>query len=376
VKKKIIGILVALALLGVLVFQVAPALADAAGPLDHVVIAPASATLLPGGVQQFAAQGYDSANIAISGLNYFWLVVAGGGTINTTGLFTAGSTPGTFTNTVEVVTVKGDAVKTAYASITVNATAGPLDHVVITPATATVVVGGTKQFSAQGYDSANIAITGLTYTWSIVAGGGNIDPTTGLFKAGDTAGVYANTVRVSTTQNAVERTALASVTVTTTPQTEAAVKPNIKKLTGLFTSYLNNVGFENFNGGQWTVKENGTVNTYKAIPGVVKAVSATALTILPNGQTVSTDFALPVGTTILPKDATLNVDDEVVVVTVNDQVKLVLKITAPSTTTGNMPPGLQKNGKERDSDKRTPPGWEKGKKVGWSKQSGTDTEND
>lgn len=375
-KKKIIGILVALALLGVLVFQVAPALADAAGPLDHVVIAPASATLLPGGVQQFTAQGYDSANIAISGLQYFWLVVAGGGTINTTGLFTAGSTPGTFANTVEVVTVKGDAVKTAYASITVNATAGPLDHVAITPASATVVVGGTKQFTAQGYDGANIAITGLTYTWSIVASGGNIDPTTGLFTAGTTAGVYANTVHVSTTQNAVERTALASVTVTMKPQTEPAVKPNIKKLTGLFTSYLNNVGFENFNGGQWTVKENGTVNTYKAIPGVVKAVSATALTILPNGQTANTDFALPAGTTILPKDATLNVDDKVVVVTVNDQVKLVLKITAPSTTTGNMPPGLQKNGKERDGDKRTPPGWEKGKKVGWSKQSGTDTEND
>jgi len=375
VKKKIIGIMVALALIGILAFQVAPALADAAGPLDHVVITPASATLLPADVQQFTAQGYDSADAAISGLNYFWLVTAGGGSINTTGLFTAGSTPGTFPNTVEVVAVKGNAVKTAYASITVNATAGPLDHVVITPASPAVLVGSTRQFTAQAYDATNIAITGLTYTWGIVAGGGTISPT-GLFTTGDTAGVYANTVQVSTTQSTITKTALASVTVTTEPQTEPAVKPNIKKLTGLFTSYLNNVGFENFNGGQWTVKENGAVNTYKAIPGVVKAVSATALTILANGQTVSTAFALPAGTTILPKDATLSVDDRVVVVTVNDQVKLVLKITAPSTTTGNMPPGLKKNGKERDDNKGTPPGWEKGKKNGWNKDDNTDTEDD
>jgi hypothetical protein len=381
VKKKIIGILIAVALLGVAAFQVAPAFADTAGPLDHVVLTPSGATLLPGGTQQFVAQAYDASNAAVAGVSYFWM--AGTGSVTSTGpntaTYTAVTTSGVYPTAVEVIAVQGSTAKTAYASVTVTATAGTLDHVVITPASVTVVVGGTKQFSAQAYDVSNIAITGLNYTWSIVANGGSIGMTTGLFQAGTATGNYPGTVQVSTTQGLITETATASVTVVATPQSqtenESAVKPNVNKLTSLFNAYIKGIGFENFYGGQWTVKENGTVNTYKVIPGVVKAVSATVLTILPNGQTTNVDFALPAGTSILPKNSTLTVNDKVFAVTVNDQVKLVYKLS--TTTTGNMPPGLQKNGNGRDEGKATPPGWDKGKKVGWSKgtETGTDVQD-
>jgi hypothetical protein len=297
------------------------------------------------------------------------LVTNGGGTINNNGHFKAGDTPGTFTETVEVVAVQRSVVKVAYATVTVTGTAGPLDHVVITPDSANVVIGKTKKYSAQAFDAANIAITGLTYTWSIVAGGGAID-STGKFTAGATAGPFPNTIQVSVTQNTITRTDLASVTVTTAPPPEPSDKPNISKLTRLFSSILKGTGFEDFLGGQFTLRENGTVNTYKVIPGIVKAVSATTLTVLPNGATANVVFTLPAGTTILPKNTTLKVVDKVVVVTVNDQVKLVVKVGTPLGT----PPGLQKHDKERESEKGTPPGWEKGKKVGWTK--GNDTDDD
>lgn len=379
-KKKIIGILIAVALLGVAAFQVAPALADTAGSLDHVVLTPSGATLLPGGTQQFTAQGYDVSNAAVAGVTYFWM--AGTGSVTSTGpntaTYTAVTAPGVYPTAMEVIAVQGSTAKTAYASVTVTATAGPLDHVVITPASATVVVGATQQFTAQGYDASNVAISGLTYTWSVIASGGSIGITTGLFQAGTITGIYPNTVQVSTSQGFITKTATASVTVVATPQSqtenESALNPNINKLPRLLNPYLKGIGFDNFYGGQWTVKENGTVNTYKVIPGVVKAVSATVLTILPNGQLSTVDFALPPGTTILPNNSTLAVNDKVIVVTVNDQVKLVYKISATTATTGNMPPGLQKNGKGRDEGKATPPGWEKGKKVGWSKGTETDTD--
>ena len=104
-KKKIIGILIAVALLGVAAFQVAPALADTAGSLDHVVLTPSGVTLLPGGTQQFIAQAYDASNAAVSGVTYFWM--AGTGTVTSTepntATYTAVTTPGVYPTAVEVI---------------------------------------------------------------------------------------------------------------------------------------------------------------------------------------------------------------------------------------------------------------------------------
>ncbi len=72
-----------------------------AGPLDHIVVTPASATVAVGGSQQYIAQGYDADDNPIPNLPFTWAVVNGGGTINTSGLFTAGSAEGMFPDTLE-----------------------------------------------------------------------------------------------------------------------------------------------------------------------------------------------------------------------------------------------------------------------------------
>ena len=76
------------------------------------------------GTQQFTAQGRDASNAPIPNLTYFWAVVAGGGTIGNTGLFTADNATGTYTNTVKVIAVQGSIDKTAYASVTITAAPG------------------------------------------------------------------------------------------------------------------------------------------------------------------------------------------------------------------------------------------------------------
>jgi len=114
--RKIFIVLLVALVLAVVAFPIATASAQTAGLLDHIVIAPNSVTLLTGASQQFTAQGQDASNIAIPDLTYSWEVVAGGGIISDTGLFTASSITGTFTNTIQITAVQGSIVKHAYAT--------------------------------------------------------------------------------------------------------------------------------------------------------------------------------------------------------------------------------------------------------------------
>jgi hypothetical protein len=190
---------------------------ETAGPLATIILTPSPVNLSTGGTQQFTAVGRDASGNAVA-LTPVWTVVAGGGAIGSTGLFTAGSASGAFANTVKVTS------GTIPATATVNVAAGALTSLVVTPNPATLGTGGTQQFTATGTD-ANGNTVAVTPTWAVVAGGGSIDLTTGLFTAGTASGAFANTVRASVgsitgfaTVN-VTAGALATITVTPNPTT-------------------------------------------------------------------------------------------------------------------------------------------------------------
>jgi len=369
VKKKIIAILIAMAVV-VGGLMAVPLLADSAtGNITHVQLTPASVTLVTGTTQQYTAQALDNNNQPVSNVNYFWLVAAGGGTINTSGLFTAG-TVGNYANTVEVVAVQGTTVELATASVTVVASIGSLNHIVVTPATATIAPSGTQQFTAQGYDSNNVAIPGQTYVWSLGTGASGTISTSGLYTAGTTTGTVTVQANV---QGSTTPTGSATVTVSSTPPvtTTSSGGQGRCSIIGLFKRYFKNVGSGNFLGGQWQVKNSsGGIDTYKLIPGVVKTASTTSLVIIPNGQTAATTFALTTSTVIQPSGVTLVAGDMVMVLTVNDQVNMV-SIIKPSTTTATtqVPPGLNKNNNDNRQGNNVPPGWSHGIKNGWHADS-------
>jgi hypothetical protein len=134
----------------------------------------------------------------------------------------------------------------------------------------------------------------------------------------------------------------------------------------MFSRYLKNLGSDNFLGGQWQVKNaSGTIDTYKIISGVVQTASATSLTIIPNGQTAVSTFTLTTSTVIQPNNTVLAATDKVMIITINDQVTMVTKISAVSDTT--TPPGLNKH--DNRQGKGMPSGWSHGKKTGWDKNS-------
>ncbi len=95
--------------------------ATASQTLTSVTVSPASASVTTGATQQFTATGYDQNNNPMSPQPSFTWAVNGGGTISSTGLFTAGSSAGgPFTVTASSSGVNG----TASVTVTAPATAG------------------------------------------------------------------------------------------------------------------------------------------------------------------------------------------------------------------------------------------------------------
>jgi hypothetical protein len=184
-----------------------------AGPLASITLTPSPATMIVGAVQQFTAVGKDAAGNVVTAA-FTWSLAAGGGTLDAAGRFTAGSTPGTFTNTVRV------ASGTLSASATVIVTAGPLTTITVTPNPATMTIGGTQQFTAVGSDAGGNPIV-ISPVWDVVANGGTIT-STGLFTAGTVSGTFANTVRATSGT----MTGTATVIVTSGPLATITVTPN------------------------------------------------------------------------------------------------------------------------------------------------------
>ena len=199
-RARIARVIVAVALAGVF----AAACDNSAEPrvTTTLTLTPTTTTLAPGGTQQFTAVA-TASNGKVLNVTPTWSVVAGGGTITQTGLFTAGTTAGTFTNTVSV-TCSG-----VTSTATVIITAGPLATITVTPNPGTMPINTTLQYTAVGRD-ANGNVVAITPVWSVTAGGGAINAASGLFTAGAVTGTFTNTVRA--TSGTIFGTATAIVT--------------------------------------------------------------------------------------------------------------------------------------------------------------------
>lgn len=155
--------------------------------ITSITVSP-NATLPISTTQQFTAVAKDMNGNVIA-TSPTWSVVAGGGTITSTGLFTAGLTAGTYSNTVKAAS----GTTTGYASV--NVTAGALTVITVSPSSVSVPANMTQQFTAVGKDVGNNTVP-ITPAWTVVAGGGSIN-STGLFTAGATAGTFTNTVKAT-----------------------------------------------------------------------------------------------------------------------------------------------------------------------------------
>ena len=174
------------------------------GSLASIVVTPSPSSVTIGGVQQFAAVGLDVAGNQVA-ITPTWSVVASGGAISATGLFTAGAVTGTFTNTVRA---SSNGVSGFATVIVPSGAGGALATISVTPNPVFMTGGTAQQFVAVGKDaSGNVFV--ITPVWSVVNGGGVIDAS-GLFTAGAARAHSRNTVKA--TSGAISGTATVTVT--------------------------------------------------------------------------------------------------------------------------------------------------------------------
>lgn len=191
------------------------------GTVASILVTP-NATLNASATQQMVAVGYDSEGDVVE-IVPTWSVAASGGTINATGMFSAGTVAGTFTNTV----VASVGSVTGRATIVVSA--GSLSAITVSPGPISVIMNGGQQFTAVGRD-AHGNVVAIVPTWSVVAGGGTI-AVAGAFTAGAATGTFAGTIRA--TSGAISGFATVTVTATTPVPPTPAVPLGAAGLNGI-----------------------------------------------------------------------------------------------------------------------------------------------
>jgi hypothetical protein len=267
------------------------------GALAILVVTPNPNALAVGGTQQFVASGKDAnGNVVTLSPVPTWSVVAGGGAISTSGLFTAGSLAGLFANTVQATsgTVSGFA--------TVSVTAGGLATITVAPTPVSVGTNATVQFTAVGRDAnGNIIPIPAPLTWSVqTAAAGTIVAASGLFTASAAVATYANAVRATSgsifgnaTVTVVAPGALAAIIVTPNPATVATAgtlqfSAAGQDATGAFVTIPPGLTWSVVNGGGSIVGATGVLtaggvagsfsNTVRATSGSISGFASVTVT--------------------------------------------------------------------------------------------------
>jgi uncharacterized protein YjdB len=177
-------------------------------PVAQIVVAPASTSVVTGGTQQFAAYGRRGAGDSVA-LSVVWS--ATGGTISSSGLYTAGATPGGY-----VVNASADGLT---GTATVTASSVPVASIVVSPASVSVSVGSTLQLTALAKDAGGSALPGRTVTWTTSSSAvATVSP------SGLVSGVAVGSATITATSEG--KSATAAVSVTNLPVASVTVSPS------------------------------------------------------------------------------------------------------------------------------------------------------
>jgi len=188
--------------------------------LSAVEVTPASISLLPGATAAFSAKGRMSDGVQTN-VSVSW--VATGGTISGSGVYVAGGVPGTYRVIGRLAT--GTLADTSVVQIAAPA-AATLTGLTITPATGTVPVGGSVNFTAGAtWSDGSTALPALTWT----AQAGSVSAQ-GKWTAPATAGSYRVIVRHS--GGTLADTATYSVVVPPPAVTAISVSPKTPGVQG------------------------------------------------------------------------------------------------------------------------------------------------
>ena len=148
-------------------------------PFESISLTPATASIAAGATQQFTTTGLRS-NGTTATVMPTWSV--NGGTISSSGLYTAGATAGTY----RVVATSGNLADTSMVTVTVTTTTRSLTSLALTPVLVSLAAGATQQFAVAATWSDG-SVTAPAVVWS--SSGGSVS-SGGLYTAGGSGGTF------------------------------------------------------------------------------------------------------------------------------------------------------------------------------------------
>ena len=268
-----------------------------------VNVTPETAMVNVSGTATFAALVSNSTNTQVT-----WSVVeAGGGTITSSGVYTAPATIGTATTKVVTVKATSGADPTKFDTAVVTVTTGPV--VTLSPTSATVTTSGTKTFTATVSNSTNTQVT-----WSVVEAGGGTITQSGVYTAPSTSGAYHVKAASSadSTKYATATVTVTSVGVTISPSSTTVTTNGTKSFAASVSNSANTqVTWSVLEAGGGTITSSGfytppsTTGTYhvKAVSSADPTKSATATVTV-----TAAPQPFPIGTWVGPHNITIKVN--------------------------------------------------------------------
>jgi fibronectin type 3 domain-containing protein len=295
-----------------------------------------SAELLEGGTRQFTATVTNAAQTSVS-----WVVIEGnaGGTVSSTGLYTAPHAAGMFH---VVATANADTSKSVTALVTVDAPA-PVVAIAIDPASSSVAALGQEQLSARITGNANTAAT-----WAVEETAGGSITSSGLYTAPNAAGTFHV---LATSVADPTKTAEASINVGAPAVISVAISPFSASIAaGSTQQYIASVTNSTNTAVEWKVQETGagTISAdglYTApLQGGTFHIQVTSAADPTKSAVASVTVAPPLavtvvvtpGTPTLPADAQLQLSAAVSNAATSTVIWSVDEITGGSITTGGL----------------------------------------
>jgi RHS repeat-associated protein len=207
-----------------------------------VSVSPITASLYAGQTQQFSATVTNAASTAVT-----WSV-SGGGSISSTGLYTAPSS----VTSQQTVTITATSVAEPTISASATVTLLPPISVSVSPKTASLYGGQTEQFSASVSNTSNTAVT-----WAISPSGTGTINSSGLYTAPSTV-ASQQTVTITAT-SAANTSASASATVMLVPPVSVSVTPTSAALYPSQTQqFVASVANTSNTAVTWSISPSGT----------------------------------------------------------------------------------------------------------------------
>ena len=231
-----------------------------------LLLSPSAVTLQPAGVQQFSTLAVRAVGDTVSIAPTY---TATGGTITSGGLYTAGTTLGTY----RVIASRPSGV---FDSATVTIAQVPVASVSVNPAAANVPVGGTSQLTATAKDAAGNVLTGRAVTWSSDAPAVATVSATGLV-----SGVTAGSAHITATSEG--QSGSATITVAMVPVATVLVAPATASLrvgtTALFIATTEDAAGNVLSGRAITWSSDAPSVAAVSVDGLVSALSSGSATI-------------------------------------------------------------------------------------------------